>query len=54
MTQEQKFGVVLLAMGIWIATVPSLPDISDTLSILMWAFGGAILVLGALTLANCD
>ena len=52
MTMSQRFGVVLLAMGVWVSTV-NIPG-SEEFSVVMWVVGGAILVLGALVLANAD
>lgn len=52
MNMSQRFGVVLLSLGVWVSVAVGIPDTSDEFSTVMWIVGGAILVLGSLVLAN--
>ena len=52
MTHSQRFGVTLLALGVWVSVAVGIPVITDELGTVLWMIGGAILVLGALALAT--
>ncbi len=52
MTFSQRFGVVTLALGVWVSVASGVSGISDDASMLAWVIGGAVLVLGSLVLAN--